>query len=254
MENMIEVPPYFINGAHRISVNIIGAGGTGSLILTKIARLHNALVHLGHPGFFVTLVDYDVVEEFNVGRQMFTTSDIGHFKSDVLISKVNNSFGFDWECSRNSFNENHALANIVVSAVDNIQTRKEIIAAFYKKGRVYLHDLEKKYFLLDCGNARDYGQIILSDFKEKLKSIWDIAPDWTEQDTEEKQGPGCSYMDKLKEQDLFVNDWVSMYAVNIIKDLMFNKVIDYQGVFFNTADMVAAKIKVSYGAQDKEKV
>ena len=85
----IKTPPYFINGQHRITISLIGAGGNGSLILTKLARLNEALIHLDHPGLYVYVTDFDIVEQHNIGRQLFTKGDVGSFKADCLISKIN---------------------------------------------------------------------------------------------------------------------------------------------------------------------
>jgi len=238
----IKTPAYFINGQHRITISLIGAGGSGSLILTKLARLNEALIQLEHPGFYVYVVDFDIVEEHNVGRQMFTRGDIGAFKSDCLISKINHAFGYDWESKTEPFNHHDVASNIVISAVDNIGTRHEILDQFFKCNDG--HDVRQPYFIIDCGNARDYGQVILTDYKNKLKNIYDLIPDWIHQDTKEQQGEGCSYAERLEEQDLFINDWVSLYVITIIKDLLFKKQIDYQGFFFNTSNYETLKIIV----------
>jgi PRTRC genetic system ThiF family protein len=240
---IIKVPPYLVNGVHRITVNVVGAGGTGSLILTKLARLHNALLHLDHPGLYVKLIDYDLVEAHNVGRQMFTKSDIGTYKSDTLISKVNASFGFDWESSHYKYHQKDSDCNIMYMAVDNVDARINMFTDFYTKSNNNT-DTKKRFFLIDCGNKKDSGQVILSDQAGKLKNISDFAPNWKEQDTEEEQGVSCSYIESLNKQDLFVNDWVSLLAVNILKELLLNKAIDYQGYFFNIPDGMNVKIKL----------
>lgn len=50
---------YLMSPQHPVTVNLIGAGGTGSQVLTCLARLDTALRGLGHPGLFVTLYDPD---------------------------------------------------------------------------------------------------------------------------------------------------------------------------------------------------
>lgn len=247
-----KVDPYLVNGSHRITVNVIGAGGTGSLVVTKLARLHKAMNHLDHPGFYVKLIDPDVIEDFNVGRQLFTSNDVGCYKAENVITKINHAFGLDWDSYIKPYDaKNHSNVNIVICAVDNVKARRKIIKGFYEGSGQY--HLSRKFFLIDCGNTRDYGQVILSDNANKLKNIYDISPDWDKQDTEEQQGEGCSYAEKLKEQDLFVNDWVSLFAVNFIKELLFNKQISYQAVFFDSNELVTSKLKVDV-QEDKEEV
>lgn len=46
---------YLINTQHPVTVNIIGAGGTGSQVLTCMARLDMTLRALGHPGLFFNI-------------------------------------------------------------------------------------------------------------------------------------------------------------------------------------------------------
>ena len=66
---------YLLNPQHPVTVNLIGAGGTGSQVLTNLARLDVTLRALGHPGLFVTLYDPDIVTEANIGRQLFGYSE-----------------------------------------------------------------------------------------------------------------------------------------------------------------------------------
>ncbi len=247
----LKVDPYLINGQHRITVLVVGAGGTGGKVLTKLIALHEALTRMDHPGLYVTMVDPDIVEDHNVGRQSnFSAADVGYYKADALISKVNAAFGYDWDCENVPYSNAHA-ANIVFSCVDNAEARAKILDAFFKRQQMY--DTRKGFYIFDCGNARDYGQVILTDQKHTLKHIGDIVPDWDKQDTVEQQGESCSYAESLRKQDLFINDWVALYAVNLFKELLFKKEIDYQGVFFNTADFDAVKIKINNGSKKRRK-
>lgn len=238
----INTDPYLINGQHRITVNVVGCGGTGSILITKLARLNEALIHLEHPGLYVTAIDYDTVEEHNVGRQMFTRNDIGHFKANVLISKINMAFGYDWDCLNRKFKHGDHRCNILISCVDNVTARKKMMESFFEKSNSF--DTTKRFYYVDCGNARNFGQVIITDKDRKLKSIEDIAPNWNKQNTKKLQGEGCNYLDRLNEQDLFINDWASMYAITIIKDLLFEKRLNYQGFFFNTNRYETGKLMI----------
>ena len=57
-----------INPTNPITVNLIGAGGTGSQVFTALARMNHALTELNHAGLFVRLWDDDVITEANLGR------------------------------------------------------------------------------------------------------------------------------------------------------------------------------------------
>lgn len=60
---------YLLDPRHPVTVNVIGAGGTGSQVVTSLARMDTALRKLGHPGLFVRVYDPDTVGESNIGRQ-----------------------------------------------------------------------------------------------------------------------------------------------------------------------------------------
>ena len=79
---------YLMNPQHPVTVNIIGAGGTGSQVLTGMARLDVTLRALGHPGLFVTVYDPDIVTDANIGRQLFGPSDLGLNKSQCLVTRI----------------------------------------------------------------------------------------------------------------------------------------------------------------------
>jgi hypothetical protein len=52
----------FIQPTNPISINLIGAGGTGSQMLTALGRINYALNEMDHPGLSVMLWDDDRVE------------------------------------------------------------------------------------------------------------------------------------------------------------------------------------------------
>ena len=65
------------------------AGGTGSQVATNLARMDMALRALGHPGLHVTVFDPDTVSEANIGRQLFSESEIGLNKAVALVTRIN---------------------------------------------------------------------------------------------------------------------------------------------------------------------
>src|SRR5689334_7068613 len=87
------IVPRLLSG--QVNVALAGAGGNGSQMLSGLARLHLALLKLGHPGGLkVTVWDPDLVSESNIGRQLFYPSDIGQPKSFVLVNRYNLAYGF----------------------------------------------------------------------------------------------------------------------------------------------------------------
>ena len=55
------VAPYFLNPVHRISIDLVGVGGSGCQMLSALARIDHALYAMGHPGLKVTAYDPDTV-------------------------------------------------------------------------------------------------------------------------------------------------------------------------------------------------
>lgn len=87
---------YLLSPYHPVTVHVIGAGGTGSQVATNLARMDMALRALGHPGLHVTVFDPDTVSEANIGRQLFSASEIGLNKAVVLVTRINRFFGDTW--------------------------------------------------------------------------------------------------------------------------------------------------------------
>lgn len=132
MKRVHYIDNYLIDPQHPVTVNLIGAGGTGSQVLTCLARLDVTLRALGHPGLSVTLYDPDIVSGTNIGRQLFSDSDIGLNKAKCLITRVNNFFGNDWKAEPRPYPsvlkevKRDEIANITVTCTDNIKSRLDL--------------------------------------------------------------------------------------------------------------------------------
>ena len=124
---------YLLNPYHPVTVFVIGAGGTGSQVATGLARMSVALQALGHPGLHVTVFDPDTVTEANIGRQLFSGSELGLNKAAALATRINRFFGFSWEAKGQRYplkasadREEPALANIIVTCTDNTRSRMNL--------------------------------------------------------------------------------------------------------------------------------
>lgn len=249
------LPEYLINPYHEINVLVIGAGGNGSKVITALARINQSLKMLGKPGLRVELMDPDKVEQYNIGRQLFSVNDVFQYKADVLITRLNRFFGTCWFSTIEHFTASTKIDNnnIVISCVDNIETRKHIDYQF-KKSILSNNSQEHKklFYWLDFGNGKDFGQAILgsrkvpqpkSKFKTipKLKSFTDIYPDI--QDLEE-DGPSCSYEESINKQSLFINSTLVELGMNMLWELLLNYKTDYHGIYLNLKDLRLSKLKL----------
>lgn len=241
---------YLINPYHPVTVNVIGCGGTGSQVLTALARINLALIKLGHPGLNVTAYDDDIVTEANLGRQLFSENDLGVNKANVLVTRLNRFFGTDWECGMESYPKDDYThtANITITCVDSVKAR--IAIGKYLRNHKYAQnkDLEECFYWLDFGNTTDTGQAVLGTLTEpeqpKVKDMETVATmkcvdelfDLTKV-KDEDSGPSCSLAEALKKQDLFINSTLANLGCNLLWKLISQGCIEYQGVFLNLKSM-----------------
>ena len=93
---MHTILPHLLRRTMKVAV--VGCGGTGSAIVSGLPHLHQALIAGGHPsGLSVTVIDGDRISAANCVRQPFSASEIGLFKSVVLINRLNLFWGLDWQ-------------------------------------------------------------------------------------------------------------------------------------------------------------
>lgn len=248
-ETIHYAPNYFINPNHPITITVVGCGGTGSRLLPKLGNLDQALQEFGHPGLMVFVYDNDIIEDHNVlKRQNFLRSEIGRKKASTLITKYNMIFGTQWE-AYDEYCDFVPNSNIVISCVDKIDFRKKM-QNFIKKNKDVKdknQDYKTPFYWLDCGNGKDFGQVVLATLKEveqpnsknfeaksTLKSVYDIFGDLEKFNTKETQGiESCSFIDSNMEQDLFINEIVSVHAAELLKGIILDLKLHYHGVVIN---------------------
>src|ERR1700676_5807838 len=108
---MHTIHPYLLR--RTIKIAVVGCGGTGSAIVGGLPHLHQALIAGGHrSGLAVTVIDGDRISAANCVRQPVSASEIGLFKSVVLINRLNLFCGLDWEAVEHHANPNPALPNV----------------------------------------------------------------------------------------------------------------------------------------------
>lgn len=227
---MHKINEYLRDDIHDITISLIGAGGSGSFMLSNLCRINHALKMMGRKGLYVLLHDHDTVSEFNVGRQLFTPSDIGKFKAKVLIDRVNRTFGTEWDYATSPIKKNNIPlnGNIIITCVDNLKARRAVKYRFdldKKQG----NDVNDNHYWLDMGNGKNFGQVILSDGKD-LPNIFDMFPNLRESKAD---GQSCSMMESLNRQDLFINSTLTQYAGKLLFDLLTKENLNYHGMFIN---------------------
>lgn len=242
MTKKIKIPKYFKDPRHSISIVLIGAGGTGSEMLNKLARIAYTMNTVDSRDLMVYLVDPDKVDAPNLGRQLFCTADIGRFKSDVLIERINRFYGTNWESIPNAFHPSYIKhTNIVITCTDNVESRMLVKKALsYRKTQ----DEYQTYFWLDMGNDFNSGNIILSSKLGELK-----LPDPFDIFGKVKNNPSrpsCSLAEAITKQHLMVNPFIADLAATLLWDLFTNTELDYQGMFFSLDSMKVVKIPIGH--------
>lgn len=253
-----------ISPTNPISVNLIGAGGTGSKVLTALMEINESLIALGHAGLQVRLWDDDIITGANLGRQRFFECETGLYKSVALINRINRCIGSNWKAETVKFEKDsfgrlpeNARATITITCVDNVQARFGV-AEILKEASNRRHYHDKPKYWLDFGNSQNTGQVLLSTIgeikqpcSEKYQTVA-ILPFVTEeygellkQSEQEDNTPSCSLAEALERQDLFINSSLTQMGCSLLWNLFRRGMTEYKGFFHNLKDFRTHPIKVA---------
>ncbi|UOE50896.1 PRTRC system ThiF family protein [Mucilaginibacter sp. SMC90] len=268
--NTLKTVAHFVDNellqpANPVSVNLIGAGGTGSHVLSALMRLNFMLNQLGHPGLNVRLFDDDIIEQKNRLRMLFTDAEVGLHKAVVLINRINRAFGLNWKAIPEKYNFETlkampamSMATITVTTVDAVDARFDVagILTLTRKSSAYQRDCPK--YWLDFGNSRDSGQVILStvgeikqpkskkfDTRATLRMITDEFPDLLKAGEAKDRGHNCSTASALEEQDLYINASLAYQGTEILKKMFRDGILFNRGFFHNLKDYRTQPLRIN---------
>ena len=253
-----------INPTNPILINVIGAGGTGSKVLTALMEMNHSLTELGHAGLQIRLWDDDVITQANLGRQRFAECEIGLYKSVALINRANRFSGTNWKAETVKFEKDrldklpeNAGASIYISCVDSVKARFGIadILNILNNGKAYSN---RPRYWLDFGNSQHTGQVLLSTIgtikqpnSEKYETvaslpfITDEFGELLKQSEEQDDTPSCSLAEALEKQDLFINSSLAQMGCSLLWGLFRYGMTEYRGFFHNLKDFNTHPIKVT---------
>ena len=255
---------YLLNPTNPILVNLIGAGGTGSKVLTSLMEMNHSLIELGHAGLQIRLWDDDTITNANLGRQRFAECETGLYKSVALINRVNRFSGTNWKAETIKFEKNglgrlpeYAQATIYITCVDNVKARFGVAEILKELSNRRHHRDEPKYWL-DFGNSQHTGQVLLSTIGEikqpnsekyetvaSLPMITDEFGELLKQSEQEDDAPSCSLAEALEKQDLYINSSLTQMGCSLLWSLFRNGMTPYRGFFHNLKDFTTHPIKVA---------
>lgn len=255
---------HLINATNPVSVNLIGAGGTGSKVLTALMEMNSSLIALGHAGLSVRLWDDDIVTEANLGRQRFAECEIGFYKSVALINRANRFSGTDWKAETQKFERNglgklpeNAQATIFITCVDSVKARFDVaeILKALNNGKYYHH---KPKYWLDYGNSQYSGQVLLSTVGDisqpksdrfetvaSLPMVTDEFGDLLKHSEQEDNTPSCSLAEALEKQDLYINSSLAQMGCSLLWSLFRNGLTEHRGFFLHLKNFRSQPIKVA---------
>ncbi|WP_341836951.1 PRTRC system ThiF family protein [Chitinophaga pollutisoli] len=253
-----------INATNPVTVNLIGAGGTGSKVLTALLEMNHSLIALGHAGLQVRLWDDDIVTEANLGRQRFSECETGLYKSVALINRANRCEGTNWKAENRKFERDslgrlpeHAEANIFITCVDSVAARFEIADILKKmnSGRYYTNHPS---YWLDFGNTLYTGQVILSTIREirqpkseryetaaLMPFVTEEFGDLLKQAEEQDDTPSCSLAEALERQDLYINGSLAQMGCSLLWNLFRKGLTPYRGFFHNIGEFRTQPIPIT---------
>jgi PRTRC genetic system ThiF family protein len=254
---------HYLDGKLReraIIVHVAGAGGTGSQVLTNLARLDIALRGLGHPGLNVTVFDPDKVSPANIGRQLFSPADVGCPKAFVLAQRLNTFFGLRWRAFCDPYTGEQAQScDVLITCVDTARARREIAKNVVNGAPSHFYP-----YWLDLGNTRRGGQAYLTKGGRQdhilpvgtmtaqeflsgerplfnhvpLPGLWEVPglSDVFDESVPEDNTPSCSLAEALRGQDLFINQAVALAGCSLLWQLLTDGRITRYGVYVNLED------------------
>jgi PRTRC genetic system ThiF family protein len=219
---------------HRVVV--VGCGGTGSAVVGGLPFLHQALLAAGYPGLHVIVADGDKVTATNCVRQPFSESEIGLYKSVVLVNRLNLFWGLNWHASTEYVTaKTQGKADIIISCVDTRAARLEITKSPLFKECVYW---------LDLGNTADGGQFVLGQPKNdrnrktpgRLPTVAELFPEIVTPLLDSADDlPACSSVEALERQEPFLNQTLAYHALAMLARLFRHGELTYHAGFANLA-------------------
>ena len=245
---------YLLKPYHPVTIHVAGAGGTGSQVITNLARMNVALQALGHPGLHVTVFDPDIITEANIGRQLFSETELGQGKATAAVTRVNRFFGTTWTAencrypvrkTQENRDDRTRPANIIITCTDNTRSRLELWRFLKKYREASVNNERAVYYWMDFGNAQTTGQVFIGTVRNKIRQPASkefmpvpgmnvITEEVNYSTIEEKDsGPSCSLAEALERQDLYINSILAQVGCDILWKMFKEGRTLYRGAYIN---------------------
>lgn len=219
------------------TIALVGCGGTGSYMAQHISRIMRVMIEQGRR-VRALFIDPDVVEEKNIGRQLFCDAEIGRSKAETLALRYGAAWGLDIASHSKRFESGMVKAyggsplTIIVGCVDNAVARKSIAASLTNRP-----GSAPWVWWLDCGNHEETGQVVLGSAPkiEHVKESFTSAsickslpspalqrPELLQAKTEETRAAklSCAELALLNVQSLQINNRIAAEAADMLTRLL----------------------------------
>lgn len=258
----------YVGDPLRTQIIIVGNGGIGAYVTQHVARLMRVLYE-GNKGVNLALVDPDIVEHKNLGRQLFCDAEVGQPKSLALARRYGQAFGLNTVAYTSEYSDSILLddvdLHVLIGCVDNHDARKALHETLARNPeRVAPHVLPKVWWL-DCGNLKETGRVLLGSayeveqcegsFLEKKRVIALPSPAIQFPDLliPERADIGgrpmsCAELQMANLQSLNINAAIAVQAADMLTRLLVTHDLKRFGCAVN---MASGSVKSSYCTPDE---
>ncbi len=231
-------------GELKLSITLVGCGGTGSFVAQHLARLayHIRERHSRH--IKITFIDPDIVESKNIGRQNFCPAEIGQRKAYALAWRYGRAFGLPISYQIKKFDRSDLIvkneSQILIGCVDNNHARTDIHKAMQGQA-------SDKAWWLDCGNDEYDGQVLIGNdadltnpvisdlgFCSRLPlptvqhpELLNLLPELIAPEPE-----SCADLAIQETQSLMINQMVAAHAASFLSRLIISRDLDMMATYF----------------------
>ena len=249
---MYTFSPHLNAGPSTIAV--IGCGGTGAQVARLIARMIFDMQRRNMQSIpDLLLIDPDIVEPKNIGRQLFSQAEVGEYKAVAVMGRLNAALGITCSAIPAAVAPDMLYrAKIIVGCVDNHLARRVIHEKtesqnYYGTTQVWI----------DAGNHRDSGQVLIGSSPKPCKpdntgAYTDlplpscILPALLEPEQEpDARGLSCAELLELGEQDLLINDWMGIVAAQYVRQLLYMQPITTFLTWINPGYLTTNSVPIS---------
>jgi PRTRC genetic system ThiF family protein len=231
-------------------ISIVGVGGTGAQVARIVGRILYDMKQRRQHVPQLLLVDPDLIEAKNVGRQLFSHAQIGIPKAQAVSTMLNLALGLNSQYMVKLIDAkdfDRFGSELVISCVDNHLARQEI------------HRIQGLH--IDAGNGLDFGQVVVGnvDDADLMQRHLDgrdgsyrylpkpalLLPELLEPDDTPQPELSCAEHIQTAEQHLLVNDVMANIVGQYVYKILHRQPVTNFMTVVNTTHLVMTSKPIS---------